>query len=60
MQKAIAGSSPLSDVRILDGLNHAFQTARTGAIEEYARIEETIAPRVLAEITAWLRRAAKK
>lgn len=60
MQNAIAGSSPLSDVRIFGGLNHAFQTARSGAIEEYARIEETIAPRVLAEMTAWLRRAARK
>lgn len=60
MQAAIAGSSPLSDVMILSGLNHAFQTARTGATEEYARIEETMAPRVLAEITAWLRRVTRK
>ena len=60
MQEAIAASSPISDVLILDGLNHVFQTARTGAIEEYPKIEETIAPRVLAEITAWLSRAAQK
>ena len=60
MEAAIAGSSPLSDVMILDGLNHVFQTARTGAIEEYAHLEETIAPRALAEITPWLRRAAQK
>jgi dienelactone hydrolase len=60
MRTAIAGSSPHSDVLILEGLNHAFQTARTGAVEEYARIEETIAPRALTQMTAWLRRVARK
>lgn len=33
---------------------------RTGAIEEYVQLEETMAPKALAEITAWLRRVAQK
>lgn len=35
-------------------LNHLFQTARTGAPEEYAGIDETIAPAVLETIGHWL------
>ena len=38
----------------LPGLNHLFQNATTGSISEYAAIEETIAPIVLEEITAWI------
>ncbi len=40
------------------GLNHLFQKCKTGAIAEYAAIEETIAPEVLAKISDWI--AARK
>ena len=40
----------------LPKLNHLFQTASTGASEEFANIEETIAPGVLETIAAWLTR----
>ena len=40
----------------LPKLNHLFQTASTGASEEFANIEETIAPAVLETIAAWLTR----
>jgi pimeloyl-ACP methyl ester carboxylesterase len=56
MQAAIAGSSDLSDVQILQGLNHLFQTAKTGAMDEYGKIEETFAPAALEAISRWLRR----
>ncbi len=36
------------------GLNHLFQTSATGVMEEYGRIEETIAPRVLDDIADWI------
>lgn len=36
------------------GLNHLFQHADKGVLTEYAEIEETIAPEVLADITAWI------
>ncbi len=36
------------------GLNHLFQTAKTGAVSEYATIEETIAPQVLDKIATWI------
>jgi fermentation-respiration switch protein FrsA (DUF1100 family) len=41
-------------IRKLDGLNHLFQSARTGGIGEYADIEETISPIVLNIVTEWI------
>lgn len=38
----------------LPGLNHAFQHARTGAMNEYADIEETFAPEALSLISDWI------
>jgi pimeloyl-ACP methyl ester carboxylesterase len=38
----------------LPGLNHLLQHARTGQIEEYAAIEETMAPEVLTRIGEWI------
>lgn len=36
------------------GLNHLFQTSKTGAPGEYAEIEETISPVVLEKIASWI------
>jgi len=41
-------------VRELPELNHLFQTAETGVIEEYAQIEETFSPAALDVIGAWI------
>jgi fermentation-respiration switch protein FrsA (DUF1100 family) len=38
----------------LPGLNHLFQTAKTGAPGEYASIEETISPVALEKMTSWI------
>jgi len=38
----------------LPGLNHLFQHAKTGAVTEYAAIEETFSPEVLEKIAAWI------
>jgi pimeloyl-ACP methyl ester carboxylesterase len=45
--------SPDVTVTALPGLNHLFQTAKTGSISEYADIEETIAPVALATVVDW-------
>jgi fermentation-respiration switch protein FrsA (DUF1100 family) len=47
--------SPEVTVLELDGLNHLFQPAETGSPTEYGRIETTMAPRALDEITSWYR-----
>lgn len=38
----------------LEGLNHLFQTAETGALGEYADIEETFAPVALEAMSDWI------
>jgi len=38
----------------LAGLNHLFQTANTGGIQEYSMIEETISPQALRTVGDWL------
>lgn len=47
--------NPQVAVKELPGLNHLFQEARTGLVQEYATIEQTMAPAALDEITTWLR-----
>ncbi|MFO0611806.1 MAG: alpha/beta fold hydrolase [Polyangiaceae bacterium] len=37
-----------------DGLNHLFQRADLGTMEEWATIDETLDPRVLEALTGWL------
>jgi len=44
------------EVDELPGLNHLFQTAKTGAPSEYAEIEETMSPVVLEKISTWIRK----
>ncbi|HEX4962606.1 MAG TPA: alpha/beta fold hydrolase [Thermoanaerobaculia bacterium] len=49
-----AAGNPNHEERILPGLNHLFQHAKTGSIEEYAEIEETFAPEALSTIGDWI------
>jgi pimeloyl-ACP methyl ester carboxylesterase len=62
VRAALAAAGNLDyEVRSLPGLNHLFQHAGTGSIEEYGAIEETFAPEVLATIGDWIAaRSAKK
>ncbi len=41
-------------IRELPGLNHLFQTAKTGDSDEYAQIEETMSPLALETIAGWI------
>lgn len=57
IEKALkeAGNKDVT-VTELPGLNHLFQTAKSGALDEYAQIEETFAPVALDVMTAWIRK----
>jgi hypothetical protein len=44
------------EVDELPGLNHLFQTAKTGAPSEYAEIEETMSPVALEKMSTWILR----
>ena len=54
-QAARAGGNTDVTVRELPGLNHLFQEAKLGTVAEYGEISQTISPKVLEEVTAWLR-----
>lgn len=38
----------------LEGLNHLFQSAKTGKMDEYSEIEETFSPKALKIISDWI------
>jgi hypothetical protein len=38
----------------LPGLNHLFQTAKSGTPSEYGQIEETMSPVALDKIASWI------
>lgn len=50
-----AGGNTDFQTKEILGVNHLFQTAETGAVSEYGRIEETISSRVLEVISDWLK-----
>jgi pimeloyl-ACP methyl ester carboxylesterase len=53
IRRALA-ANPDATTRLLPSLNHMFQTARSGAVAEYAEIDETIAPIALQAIGEWI------
>ncbi len=52
--EAALAANPGATVVELGGLNHLFQTATTGAVAEYAEIDETFAPSAIDVITSWV------
>jgi pimeloyl-ACP methyl ester carboxylesterase len=51
-----SGGNTNFEVIEIPNLNHLFQTANTGALTEYAQIEETISPKALEIIGDWLKK----
>ncbi len=49
-----AGGNKDYKTKILPGLNHLFQTCKTGAPSEYGEIEETISPKALETMGDWI------
>ena len=56
IEAALVSGTPhsLNKVEKIAGVNHLFQTAKTGLMSEYAQIEETISPKVLTVISDWI------
>jgi pimeloyl-ACP methyl ester carboxylesterase len=56
IQKALEeGGNTNFTIKVLPNLNHMFQESKTGAIGEYAEIEQAFAPVALNEITSWIK-----
>jgi len=54
-----AGNADVTTVEFHD-LNHLFQTCKTGAVSEYAAIEETMAPVAIDTIAKWILKRTSK
>lgn len=54
-----AGGNKAVTVKMLPGLNHLFQTAKTGSPAEYGKIEETFSPVALKTIGDWIAEQAR-
>ena len=52
-------SNENSNIEAIEGVNHLFQTCKTGDVTEYREIEETISPKVLEIIADWILQVAK-
>lgn len=50
-----SAGNPDFTIRSFPGLNHMFQHATTGSVEEYGQIQETISREVLDVLTQWIR-----
>lgn len=44
-----------NQIKEYPGLNHLFQPCKTGSVDEYGMIEQTISEEVLADIAEWIR-----
>lgn len=51
-----AGGHDAASLQVVPGLNHLFQTARTGSPAEYGAITETFSPQVLRMMSDWILR----
>ena len=57
IEKALkAGGNKDYTIKVLPRLNHLFQMCETGAVSEYGKIEETIAPVALEAVSDWIRK----
>jgi uncharacterized protein len=53
MRRALL-DNPDVTIQELPGLNHLFQSCRTGSPDEYARIDETLSPTVPSIVADWI------
>ena len=48
------GGNPDATILAFPNLNHPFQHCKTGHVDEYAQIDETISVEILEVITEWI------
>lgn len=54
------GGNRRYELKAYPRLNHLFQESETGRVDEYGKIEQTISPEVLSDITAWIKKQVKQ
>ena len=53
---SVDSGNPNVVTKLYPELNHLFQESITGQPDEYTKIEQTLSPQVLSDITVWLKR----
>ncbi len=56
----IFGGNSSYSIDEIQGVNHLFQHAKTGNVDEYGKIEETMSPEVLERISSWIKKEVTK
>ena len=56
----IFGGNSHYSIEEIPGANHLFQQAKTGNVDEYGKIEETMSPEVLQKISDWIEKEVRK
>lgn len=60
IEKALKKSkASVKDIKVLDGMNHVFQTCKKCTLPEYGELEETFSPVALKEMSDWLNKNVK-
>ncbi|MDR6301560.1 alpha/beta hydrolase family protein [Mesonia maritima] len=59
IQKSVELAGEEVTIKSYPNLNHLFQKAETGGVQEYREIEQTIDPQVLEDITTWIKAQTK-
>ncbi|GAB4234614.1 MAG: alpha/beta fold hydrolase [Ekhidna sp.] len=55
IEKALKnGKTKSYEVKIIDGLNHFFQTCKECTMAEYQKLEETFSPEAMSTISSWI------
>lgn len=54
IERALKEAGVPATVKVMPGLNHLFQPAKTGGLDEYAKIDVTMDPAVLATVADWV------
>lgn len=61
IRRLLPGGDTAPDlIREYPDLNHLFQHCKTGTVQEYREIEETISPQVLSDIATWIRSLSQR
>ena len=55
----LKGNNENHQVVTIDGLNHLFQECKTGSIDEYKDIEQTMSPQAMEEISNWIHKITR-
>lgn len=55
----LVGNNSFNEIHVMEDLNHLFQPAKTGLMDEYVSIQTTFSPLALNKIAVWIKRVSE-